>query len=65
MILAGAKLRAELLAAFGVLAFALTTVGEYSVTRTGPRARWSASPFKDIPAADLPPTNLIAISSPR
>jgi hypothetical protein len=43
MILAGAKLRAELLAAFGVLAFPLTTVGEYSVTRTGPRARWSCA----------------------
>jgi hypothetical protein len=51
MILAGAKLRAELHAAFGVLAFALTTVGEYSVTRSGPRARWSASPFKDIPVS--------------
>ena len=50
MILAGAKLRAELLAAFGVLA--LTTVGEYSVTRSGPRARWSASPSKDIPASE-------------
>jgi hypothetical protein len=48
MILAGAKLRAELLAAFGVLAFALTTVGECSVTRTGPRARWSASPLAQI-----------------
>jgi hypothetical protein len=49
VILASAKLRAELLASFGVLAFALTTVGGYSVTRSGPRARWSAWPFKDIP----------------